>query len=61
MAQRFYDLDRLIYEQQTGNINELADKLKLSRRQTYKYLNALERISRHTKYDSQKNSYVYLS
>lgn len=58
--ERVLTLDQLLKEGRTGNIDELAAKLQLSKRQTFKYLKALRNIGRNNAFDQKQQSYIYL-
>lgn len=60
IAKRVLKLDELLREKRTGNIDELSEKLHLSRRQAYNYLRAFEKIGRTHIYNRQLQSFIYL-
>ncbi|ELR73000.1 hypothetical protein C900_00502 [Fulvivirga imtechensis AK7] len=54
----FY-LDELIKSESTGTVTELAEKLNISKRHVYNYLNIFNEIGRINRYDESKRSFVY--
>lgn len=60
LIERVLTLDQLLKEGQTGNIDELSEKLKLSKRQTFKYLRAMANTGRNNAFDRELQSYIYL-
>lgn len=58
--ERILTLDQLLREGRTGTIEELAEKLQLSQRQTFKYLRAFRNIGRENSFNHKLQSYTYL-
>ena len=52
-------IDQLIKLQATGSPKQLAEKLEISERQIYNYLDNLRELGADLKFDKLKNSYVY--
>lgn len=61
LANRILLLDKMIRERETGQIDELAAKLGISRRQTYNYLQTFRKIGKMYYFDPEVQSYVYLN
>ena len=57
---RLQQLDQLIRQQRTGNAEELALKMGLSRRQAYNWLEELKLMGLEIEYNRHIKSYVYL-
>jgi predicted DNA-binding transcriptional regulator YafY len=57
---RLQQIDQLIRQKRTGNADELAIKLKISRRQVYNWLNELKEIGLEIRYNRELRSFVYL-
>lgn len=56
---RLQQLDQLIRQQRTGNANQLALKLEISRRQVYNLLEELKMFGLDIEYDKVIDSYIY--
>jgi hypothetical protein len=56
---RLLTIDQLIKMRSTGCPEQLAEKLKLSERQVYNYLNNLKELGAEIKFDKCINSYIY--
>ncbi|QQS50987.1 MAG: HTH domain-containing protein [Bacteroidota bacterium] len=57
---RLQQIDQLIRQQRTGNADELAEKLQLSRRQVYNWLDELKNYGLEIDYNRVIKSFVYL-
>ena len=57
---RLQQIDQLIRQKRTGNAQELAEKMKISRRQVYNWLDELKAFGLEIEYNRQIRSYVYL-
>jgi predicted DNA-binding transcriptional regulator YafY len=57
---RIQQIDQLIRQKRTGSADELANKLKISRRQVYNWLEELKDIGLEIKYNRTIKSFVYL-
>lgn len=57
---RLKRLDSLIRRKQTGCIRELSDKMDLSERHTYRYINALKKMNAPVEFSYFLNSYHYV-
>jgi predicted DNA-binding transcriptional regulator YafY len=57
---RLQQIDQLIRQRSTGNAEELAGKLEISRRQVYNWLDELKSFGLEVIYDREQRSYVYL-
>lgn len=57
---RLKRLDELIRRKQTGCIHDLAKKMALSERHTYRYLKALKNLNAPIEFSYYLNSYHYL-
>ncbi|MCG8389080.1 MAG: helix-turn-helix domain-containing protein [Cytophagales bacterium] len=60
IVKRALILDQLIRQKNTGNIEQLAVDMEVSRRQVYNYLKVLEKIGKSCEFDHKLQSYVYL-
>ncbi|MBP8994197.1 MAG: HTH domain-containing protein [Bacteroidales bacterium] len=58
---RLKRIDHLIKLQITGSPKELAEKLEISERQIYRYLDNLQELGAIIEFDKSQNSYVYTS
>lgn len=58
-VERFQLLNKLIKQQRTGSPEELAKRLKISRRQLYAYLDFIRDLGLEVKYSRKVNSFVY--
>lgn len=56
---RLRTIDRLIKSERSGNAQELADKIGISRKQVYNYINELKEIGVNIEYCRNKRSFVY--
>lgn len=56
---RIKRIDRLIQTKGTGTAGELAEKLCISRAQTYEYLNLMKDFGAPIKYCKYRQSYYY--
>ena len=56
---RLTTIDQLIRLQATGSPEKLAEKLEITERQVYKYLDNLRELGADIKFDRLKNSYIY--
>ncbi len=57
---RLQQIDQLIRQKRTGNAEELADKLNISRRQVYNWLDELKALGLEIDYNREIRSFVYL-
>ncbi|MCG8390623.1 MAG: HTH domain-containing protein [Cytophagales bacterium] len=60
IIKRYLEIDRLITNQQSGDAEELAKTLGISKRQVYNYLNAMQALGRNVKFNPRKRTYTYL-
>ncbi|MFL5754043.1 MAG: HTH domain-containing protein [Bacteroidia bacterium] len=58
---RLKTIDQLIQEEDTGRPKELAEKLNMSERMIYRYIQNLKDLGAPLEYDAQKESYIYTS
>lgn len=58
---RLKNLDQLIQDEGTGRPKELAEKLNMSERMIYRYIQNLKDLGAPLEYDAEKRSYVYTS
>lgn len=58
---RLKRIDRLIKLHITGSPKELAEKLEISERQVYRYLDNLRELGAIIEFNKSQNSYVYTS
>ncbi len=56
---RLQQIDQLIRQQRTGNAEEFAEKLGVSRRQVYYWLEELKEMGLEIEYSRELQSYVY--
>jgi predicted DNA-binding transcriptional regulator YafY len=56
---RLLAIDQMIRLRLTGSPKQLAEKLELSERQVYTYLNNLKELGAEIKFDKCINSYLY--
>lgn len=54
------ELDFLISKKSTGNADNLAKRLKISKRSVFNYLNILRGMGAQIAYSRTHNSYVYI-
>ena len=57
---RVQQIDQLIRQKRTGSADELANKLQISRRQVYNWLEELKDMGLEIKYNRALKSFVYL-
>lgn len=57
---RLQQIDQLIRQRRTGNAEELAEKLNISRRQVYNWLEELKSYGLEIDYKREIKSFVYL-
>ncbi len=57
--ERFQILSKLIHEQNTGSPEELANRLNLSRRQLYNYIEELGDLGIEIRYSRKYNSFYF--
>ncbi len=57
---RLQQIDQLIRQKRTGNADELAYKLEISRRQVYNWLDEFKGLGLEIEYNREIKSYVYL-
>jgi predicted DNA-binding transcriptional regulator YafY len=58
---RLKKIDQLIKLKATGSPKQLAEKLEITERQVYNYLDNLKELGADIKFDKLKNSYTYTS
>lgn len=56
---RLQQLDQLIRQKRTGNADELATTLGISRRQVYNWLDELKSLGLEIGYDRYRQSFIY--
>ncbi len=56
---RLKTIDQLINLQATGSPKQLAEKLEITERQVYNYLDNLKELGAEIKFDKHKSSYTY--
>lgn len=57
---RLQQINQLIRQKRTGNAEELAEKLKISRRQVYNWIEELKSYGLDIAYNREIKSFVYL-
>jgi transcriptional antiterminator len=57
--ERFQILNKLIHKQKTGSPEELANRLNLSRRQLYNYIEELKDLGMKVRYSRKHNSFYF--
>lgn len=60
LLDRLGRIDQLIRQKRTGNAEEFAEKLNISRRQVYNWLDELKSYGLEIAYDRELRSFVYL-
>jgi len=60
LLNRAQQIDQLIRQKRTGNADELAAKLNISRRQVYYWLEELKSYGLEIEYNRDLKSFVYL-
>lgn len=58
-AEKLLELDRLLRAEQTGNLDELANKIGVSRSQMHAYLDNLKDRGFPIEYSRERQSYYY--
>jgi predicted DNA-binding transcriptional regulator YafY len=58
---RLKSIDQLIQIGETGRPKELAEKLKMSERMIYRYIQNLKDLGAPLEYDLERRSYIYTS
>ncbi len=56
---RFNKINDLILQNQTGNAAELAEKIGMSRKMTYIYLDTMKKLGAPISYDIKRKTYFY--
>lgn len=56
---RLEQMDQMIRQRGTGNANEFADKIGISRRHLYNWLNELKNLGLDIEYDRESETYYY--
>ncbi|WP_185154260.1 HTH domain-containing protein [Fulvivirga sp. M361] len=59
IIQRYIELDQLITNQESGNADDLAKALGISKRQVYNYFHAMHKIGINIKFNPAKQTYTY--
>jgi predicted DNA-binding transcriptional regulator YafY len=57
---RLQRIDQLIRQKRTGNAEELAEKLNISRRHVYRWLEEFKSLGLEIDYNRERKSFVYL-
>ncbi|MFW5701254.1 MAG: HTH domain-containing protein, partial [Cyclobacteriaceae bacterium] len=57
---RLQQIDQLIRQKRTGNAEELAKKLNISRRHVYRWLEEFKNLGLEIDYNRERKSFVYL-
>ena len=57
---RLQHIDQLIRQKRTGNAEELASKLRISRRQVYNWIDELKGFGLEIEYCRELRSFIYL-
>ncbi len=59
IIKRYIEIDKLITRQESGNADELARALGISKRQVYNYLSAMHKIGIDVEFNAIKQTYIY--